>query len=192
MSVSLLFPDRNALRRIECRGKIGVEGKVSTMNSLRVGKRMLLRGRNGDGVIWGYPYRDSNGKLKGRTIERSAGCQLEVFAPPTITLTLTGWRGYISAPQYEVLEPYNGTRVLTGSFTPTSGQWRAPVSTFASIRFVTGCNLPDVWTVQLFDAFDLLISWRMFAHDPRDGGDVVEYQNDRGVVVTQVGTFTVA
>ena len=79
-NVAQLFPYRDADNRLMFRGKIGVESKVSKFFPVRVDGRLILRGKGPDGkILWGCPYRDSEGRLMGRTAIRggfttSCGC----------------------------------------------------------------------------------------------------------------------
>ena len=70
-NVFKLFPYRDADNRLMFRGKIGVESKVSKFFPVRVDGRLILRGKGPDGkILWGHPYRDSEGRLMGRTAIR--------------------------------------------------------------------------------------------------------------------------
>ena len=79
-NVAQLFPYRDADNRLMFRGKIGVESKVSKFFPVRVDGRLMLRGKQADGkILWGFPYRDKNGRLMARTILTAAvvppGCE---------------------------------------------------------------------------------------------------------------------
>ena len=74
-NVAKLFPYRDSNGRLMFRGKVGckkadgVTEGVSKFFPVRVDGRLLLRGKGPDGkILWGYPYRDSDGRLMGRTI----------------------------------------------------------------------------------------------------------------------------
>jgi hypothetical protein len=74
-NVAKLFPYRDSNGRLGFRGKVGckkadgVTEGVSKFFPVRVDGRMLLRGKGPDGkILWGFPYRDENGRLMARTI----------------------------------------------------------------------------------------------------------------------------
>lgn len=139
-NVAQLFPYRDADNRLMFRGKIGVESKVSKFFPVRVDGRLMLRGKQANGkILWGYPYRDSEGRLMGRTIRSgfttpcgctachivvtlsgfpegfgSGACSTTNFrglnGTHTLTLDNTGCRYYKGTSDYD-LSPYSGCTI---------------------------------------------------------------------------------
>lgn len=120
-NVAPLFPYRDSNGRLGFRGKVGckkadgVTEGVSKFFPVRVGGRLMLRGKGPDGkILWGYPYRNIGGRLMGRTIQSGfttpCGC-----TACHIVVTLSGFpdgfgSGACSNTDFTGL---NGTHTLT-------------------------------------------------------------------------------
>jgi len=122
--IAQLFPYRDADNRLMFRGKIGVESKVSKFFPVRVDGRLMLRGKGPDGkILWGFPYRDENGRLMAQTILTAGpvvppGCEwvTECGLSTTYNVTISGSVCYSTQCFYPHLvclcESFNGTFTL--------------------------------------------------------------------------------
>ena len=113
-----LFPYRDSNGRLLFRGKVGckkadgVTEGVSKFFPVRVGGRLLLRGKGPDGkILWGYPYRDSEGRLMGRTRGPTSPCGCPSCH---IVVTLSGLPNYWNVGgMLTDFTGLNGTHTLT-------------------------------------------------------------------------------
>jgi len=106
--IAQLFPYRDADNRLMFRGKIGVESKVSKFFPVRVDGRLMLRGKGPDGkILWGFPYRDENGRLMAQTRYSEPSCY---DLADTYTVTIAGLTEVCS---------YNSMTALNGTWTVT-------------------------------------------------------------------------
>ena len=108
MPVAKLFPYRDADNRLMFRGKIGVESKVSKFFPVRVDGRLILRGKGPDGkILWGFPYRDENGRLMAQMRYTATSCY---DLADTYTVTIAGLTEVCSNNSMTAL---NGTWTVT-------------------------------------------------------------------------------
>jgi hypothetical protein len=138
-NASQLFPYRDADNRLMFRGKIGVENKVSKFFPVRVDGRLMLRGKQANGkILWGYPYRDSEGRLMGQTI-RSSGCHLVV--------TLSGFPdGFGSGSCYSTdFRELNGTHTLTREY---NGCFYHKFTANSDFPTYSGCTIAEAFPTE--------------------------------------------
>ena len=117
-NVAKLFPYRDSNGRLMFRGKVGckkadgVTEGVSKFFPVRVDGRLLLRGKGPDGkILWGFPYRDENGRLMGETY--AGPCTVTAFGlygatcpfNCSYTLQASGFTGGLAS--------LNGSHVVT-------------------------------------------------------------------------------
>lgn len=134
MSVAKLFPYRDASGRLMFRGKIGHDvgggARVSKFFPTRVGDALVLRGMDTGGkILYGYPYRDTSGRLMARTVYPVTDCTLcdyDGAAWATINVTISGFTYTGSCPQPTAGSParhVNAAHALARSGSGVSVQW---------------------------------------------------------------------